>query len=90
MTKNTAQHTVLIATDNMNEAGYIAEALEVQGYNTIFCEFDGQTLKGTPVTAPEAILIVFTDYIEKSPAIIKALKKPVSYTHLTLPTTPYV
>ena len=75
MTKNTAQQTVLIATDNMNEASYIAEALEVQGYNAIFCEFDGQTLKDTPIKAPEAILIVFTDYIEKSPAIIKALKK---------------
>jgi len=74
MTKNISQHTVLIATDNMHEAGYIAEALQMQGYNTIFSEFDGKTLKGTPVAAPEAILCVFTDYIEKLPTIIKTLK----------------
>jgi len=66
---------VLIATDNPHESSYIGEALEKQGYEVQFCEFDGRTLKGTPVTAPNAVLFVFTDYIEKTPAIITALKK---------------
>ncbi len=66
---------VLIATDNMHEAGYIAEELKSQGYEASFCEFDGHKLKGTPIAAPAAVLFVFSDYIEKTPAIIGALKK---------------
>lgn len=69
-----AKLVVLIATDNTHESSYIGEALEKQGYDVQFCEFDGRTLKGTPVTAPSAVLCVFSDYIEKTPAIIKALK----------------
>lgn len=66
---------VLIATDNVHESSYIGEALEKQGYEIQFCEFDGRMLKGTPVTAPSAVLLVFSDYIEKTPVIINALKK---------------
>lgn len=69
-----AKLAVLIATDNLYESSYIGEALENQGYDVQFCEFDGRTLKGTPVTAPSAVLFVFSDYIEKTPAIIKVLK----------------
>jgi len=70
-----AKQVVLIATDNPHESSYIGEALEIQGYDVQFCEFDGRKLKGTPVTAPSAILFVFSDYIEKTPFIITALKK---------------
>lgn len=70
-----AKLAVLIATDNPHESSYIGEALENQGYDVQFCEFDGNTLKGTPVKAPSAVLFVFSDYIEKTPAIIKVLKK---------------
>lgn len=70
-----AKLAVLIATDNPHESSYIGEALEKQGYDVQFCEFDGRTLKGTPVVAPSAVLFVFSDYIEKTPSIIKALKK---------------
>lgn len=70
-----AKKAVLIATDNLHESSYIGEALEEQGYEVQFCEFDGRTLKGTPVTAPSAVLCVFSDYIEKTPPIITALKK---------------
>jgi len=69
-----AKQTVLIATDNPHESSYIGEDLEKKGYNVQFCEFDGRTLKGTPVIAPSAVLCVFTDYIEKTPTIISALK----------------
>jgi len=69
-----AKLAVLIATDNPHESGYIGKALEKKGFDVQFCEFDGRTLKGTPVTAPSAVLFVFTDYIEKTPAIITALK----------------
>jgi len=75
MADTVGQKTVLITTDNMQEAGYISEALRVLGYNTIFSEFDGQNLKKTPVKVPDAILFVFSDFIEKTPLIIKALKK---------------
>lgn len=68
------KQVVLIATDNPHESSYIGEALEKQGYDIQFCEFDGRTLKGTPMIAPSAILFVFTDYIEKTPAIITTLK----------------
>ena len=70
-----AKQVVLIATDNPLESSYIGEALEKKGYEVQFCEFDGRTLKGTPVTPPSAVLFVFSDYIEKTPVIIKALKK---------------
>jgi len=79
------RQTVLIATDNMHESGYIAEELEKQGYDTAFCEFDGNKLKGTPRAAPAAILCVFSDYIEKTPAIIRALK-----THFTPKALPVI
>ena len=78
MTDNLAHHTVLIATDNMHEAGYIAKALEALDYSVLFCEFDGKTLKGTPLKSPDAVLFVFTDYIEKAPNIIKVLKSHFS------------
>ena len=78
MTDNLAHHTVLIATDNMHEAGYIAKALEALDYSVLFCEFDGKTLKGTPLKSPDAVLFVFTDYIEKAPSIIKVLKSHFS------------
>ncbi len=68
------KHTVLIATDNTRESSYVREALEKQGYGVQVCEFDGRTLKGTPVVAPSAVLFVFSDYIEKTPKIITALK----------------
>ena len=58
-----AKQTVLIATDNIHESSYIGEALEEQGYDVQFCEFNGRTLKGTPVIAPSAVLFVFSDYI---------------------------
>ncbi len=70
-----SKQTVLIATDNLHESSYIGTALENQGYHVQFCEFDGRTLKGTPVLAPNAVLFVFSDYIEKTPTIITALKK---------------
>jgi len=70
-----AKQVVLIATDNALEASFIGESLEKQGYDIQFCEFDGRTLKGTPVKAPSAVLLVFSDYIEKTPLIIKSLKK---------------
>jgi len=70
-----SKQTVLIATDNSHESSYIGKALESQGYHVQFCEFDGRTLKGTPVIAPSAVLFVFSDYIEKTPTIITALKK---------------
>ncbi|WP_162143705.1 GGDEF domain-containing protein [Hellea balneolensis] len=66
--------TVLIATDNMHESSFIGDSLASLGYEIKFCEFDGNTLKGTPVAAPSAVLFVFTDYIEKTPLIINALK----------------
>ena len=69
-----SKQTVLIATDNPHESSYIGAALEKQGYGVQFCEFDGRTLKGTPVLAPSAVLFVFSDYIEKTPKIITALK----------------
>ena len=69
-----SKQTVLIATDNLHESSYIGEALEKQGYNVQFCEFDGRKLKGTPVVPPSAVLCVFSDYIEQSPTIIRALK----------------
>lgn len=70
-----AKQAVLIATDNFHESSYIGEALEKQGYDVQFCKFDGRTLKGTPVIAPSAVLCVFSDYIEKTPTIISALKR---------------
>jgi len=69
-----AKQAVLIATDNLHESSYIAEALEKEGYEVQFCEFDGRTLKGTPVVAPSAVLCVFSDYIETTPTIITSLK----------------
>jgi len=66
--------SVLIATDNIHEASFVAESLESQDYHISFCEFNGRQLKGTPVLAPSAVLCVFSDYIEKTPAIISALK----------------
>ena len=72
---DTTKPIVLIATDNTHESGYIGDALEKEGYEVQFCEFDGRTLKGTPVIAPSAVLFVFSDYIEKTPSIITALKK---------------
>ena len=69
------KQAVLIATDNLHESSYIGEALEKEGYDVQFCEFDGRTLKGTPVVAPRAVLCVFSDYIEATPTIISALKK---------------
>jgi len=66
---------VLIATDNMIESSYISEVLIKKGYDVKFCEFDGRTLKGTPIVPPSAVLFVFSDYIENTPAIIAALKK---------------
>lgn len=78
MTKSTSQQMVLIATDNINEAQYISDELKTQGYETAFCEFDGKTLKGTPFQAPDAVLLVFTDYIEQSPKVVSALKKHFS------------
>jgi len=75
MTHSAGRKTVLIATDNMHEAGYISEALRVQGYHTLFSEFDGKTLKKTPVKTPDAILFVFSDFVEKTPLIVKAIKK---------------
>ena len=73
--QQSVKQVVLIATDNTVEAGYIGESLEKQGYDVQFCEFDGRTLKGTPVTPPSAVLLVFTDYISKTPLIIQSLKK---------------
>jgi len=70
-----AKQAVLIATDNLQKSSFIGETLEKQGYDIHFSEFDGQTLKGTPVIAPSAVLCVFSDYIEKTPHIIAALKK---------------
>ena len=84
MTDNLAHHTVLIATDNMHEAGYIAKALEALDYSVLFCEFDGKTLKGTPLKSPDAVLFVFTDYIEKAPSIIKVLKSHFSPNNPTI------
>ena len=72
---DTTKPIVLIATDNTHESGYIGDALEKEGYEIQFCEFDGRKLKGTPVIAPSAVLFVFSDYIEKTPSIITALKK---------------
>ena len=43
------------------------------------------SVKLPPVIAPEALIVVTPD---KAPEDIVA--DPVSYTHLTLPTTPYV
>ena len=79
------KHTVLIATDNLLESSYIGDALENQGYEVQFCEFDGRTLKGTPLIAPSAVLCVFSDYIEKTPRIIAALKK-----HFTSKNIPFI
>lgn len=78
MTKSASQQMVLIATDNINEAQYISDELKMQGYSTAFCEFDGKTLKGTPYQAPDAVLLVFTDYIEQSPKVVSALKNHFS------------
>lgn len=85
MAKGQSQKTVLIATDNLREAQFIAEELGTQGYNIVFSEFDGKTLKGTPVTPPEAVLFVFSDYIEKTPSIVKALKN-----HFSPKTPPFI
>jgi len=79
------KHTVLIATDNLLESSYIGDTLENQGYEVQFCEFDGRTLKGTPLIAPSAVLCVFSDYIEKTPRIIAALKK-----HFTSKNIPFI
>ena len=83
MANGQSQKTVLIATDNMVESQFIAEALKLQGYNIVFSEFDGTTLKGTPVTPPAAVLFVFLNYIEHTPSIVKALKQ--HYSHKTPP-----
>lgn len=77
--------TVLIATDNMHESGFIGDSLANLGYEIKFCEFDGSTLKGTPVISPSAVLFVFTDYIEKTPLIITALK-----THFSPCNVPFI
>ena len=70
-----SKQSVLIATDNIHKSKYVGEALKKQGYDIQFCEFDGRTLKGTPIIAPSAVLCLFTDYIEDTPKIIIALKK---------------
>jgi len=75
----------LIATDNPHESSYIGEALEKQGYDVQFCQFDGRTLKGTPIVAPSAVLCVFSDYIEKTPTIITTLK-----THFSPKDIPFI
>ena len=75
MTKSASQQTVLIATDNIHEAEYIAEELRTQNYEILFCEFDGKTLKGTPFKVPNAVLLVFTDYIEQAHKVVLALKE---------------
>jgi len=64
-----AKLAVLIATDDLHESSYIGEALEKQGYNVQFCEFNGRTLKGTPIVGPSAVLCVFSNYIEKPPPL---------------------
>ena len=70
-----SKQSVLIATDNIHKSNYVGEALKKQGYEIQFCEFDGHKLKGTPVVAPSAVLCLFTDFIEDTPKIIRALKK---------------
>lgn len=70
---------VLIATDNMHESGFIGNTLSELGYDIQYCEFDGATLKGAPVVAPSAVLFVFSDYIEKTPSIVSALKSHFSH-----------
>ena len=79
------KQAVLIATDNIHESSYIGEALEKEGYDVQFCEFDGRSLKRTPVGAPSAVLCVFSDYIEATPTIISALKK-----HFTPKNIPFI
>lgn len=78
MANSQSQKTVLIATDNLHEAEFIAQELEIQGYNIVFSEFNGESLKGTPIQPPEAVLFVFSNYIEQTPSIVKALKKHFS------------
>jgi two-component system cell cycle response regulator PopA len=72
--KRSPHRIVLIATDNIHESQHIGETLEQQGFNVQFCQFDGIKLKGTPISAPDAVLFVFSDYIEKTPNIVSALK----------------
>ena len=74
MLSKVAQHRVLIVTDNLHEAGHVANALDAQGYTISYSEFNGVTLTPLPDAAPEAILFVFTDYIEEAPNLINQLK----------------
>lgn len=80
-----AKQTVLIATDNRHESNFIAESLEGKGYAVKFCIYDGESLKGTPVKAPDAVLFVFSDFIEACPIIINSLKR-----HFEPKTIPYI
>ena len=74
MLSNVAKHSVLIVTDNLHEAGHVANALDAQGYIISYSEFDGHTLSPLPNVSPEAILFVFTDYIEEAPNLVAQLK----------------
>jgi len=66
---------VLLATDNVDLALPITDSLKQCGYQSKICLYDGQTLKNAPKETPRAILCVFSDYVERAPAIIGSLKK---------------
>jgi len=74
LTETPTRQTILLATDNRNESVDIADSLQTMGFDVVTSEYDGERLRATPKNAPDAILFVFTDYIESTPAIIRALR----------------
>ena len=74
---------VLVVTDDNMAADKIIQYLKPLKFDAHISFFDGRTLRGAPVTAPNIILFALTDYIEHAPNLHTALTK--NYTGHTIP-----
>ncbi len=67
--------SILIVSDNAEQARHVSPALQNKGYKTVSALFSGKKLEGIPKQAPDAIIIYMSGAPVKAQSVVTALQK---------------
>lgn len=78
-----SRFNILVVTDNLEKAKTLAPACQRRGQELVYCLYNGDKIRGAIGKAPDAVLMVLTDFIEHAPRIKSALRQ--HFGNITLP-----